>query len=200
LRQTFGGKRGCTAAGSVMTPPRPPWDFCSERRDKPVFKTWLNERLDEIDDPTPDDIALEVQRDNDPAYHEATSAHFGRMILRGQVLQAARARNIPLIEQLTAHDPEMRSLAFRELAYKHGRGREKGDRRPNDLMPIERAVLEDAVFEFKRARTIMRQHYGRWKGAAPTVLEIVAERRGTDPDQLRRFLKEHGSGLKDFAG
>ena len=177
-----------------MTLPRPPWSFRSERRDKPAFKVWLNERLDEIDEPSPDDIALEVQRANDDAYQKAISEYLRQRLRRGTLIRAARERNIPLIEELTARDPELRILAYRELARRHGRGREQGDQRPSDLMPVERAVLEDALMEFKRARVIMRQHYSRWRGGAPAVLEIVAERRGVNLDRLRNFIKEHGSG------
>jgi hypothetical protein len=155
----------------------------------------LNERLDEIDEPSPDDIAREVQQANDDAYHEAVSANLRQRLRRGTLIRAARERNIPLIEELTARAPELRSLAYRELAHRHGHDREQGEARRSDLGPVERVVLEDALVEFKRARAIMREHYSRWRGAAPAVLEVVADRRGVKLDRLQNFIKEHGSKI-----
>jgi len=171
-----------------MSLPRPPWHFrYSERPDRPRFKAWLDLQLDDIY--IPEDMALQVQRDNDPAYEKAVSEGFIESIIktmsREQVIRAARERNIPLIEQLTAHDPVLTSLAIRELAYKRGRGREKGEWRAGDFTP-EFGV---ALIEFRHARAVMKQHYGRWSGAAATVLEIVAERCGIDPERLRKFFR-----------
>jgi hypothetical protein len=142
-----------------MTLPLPPWEFRSQR-DARQFKVWMNKQLDELYEPTPDDIWREVQMVNDEAYVKATMTVLGRRLMRRRVVIAAQDRDFNALNRLTADDPELRNLAFRLLARKRGRGRAKGERRPSDLMPVERVVLQDA--SAKRLRWRSRPNVRAW--------------------------------------
>jgi hypothetical protein len=56
----------------VNLPLRPPWEFRDEK-DRLQFKAWMNQQLDELCEPTFDDICLEEQRMSDPASPQSRS-------------------------------------------------------------------------------------------------------------------------------
>ena len=129
-----------------------------------------------------------IQMANDDAHADAVARYVGGRVKRGRVIQAARNRDVAALERLTANDPELTSLAFRQLAtLRPGRGRKQGEPRPTDLSQLERVVLEDALAEIDRMRHIMMTTWSRWKGTENIAMEIAAERAFVDLEQLIRF-------------
>jgi hypothetical protein len=157
----------------------------------------MNQQLDELCEPTFDDICLEEQRMSDPAYVAAVEKYYTRRLQRGRVIIAAKQRDVHALDRLTANDPALAKLALRVLTNRRGRGRQKGEARPRDLSPSEKALLEDALRDLDRIREICVERWQRWKGTEPIALEIAAERADLDPEQLRNFKKNRARDLRN---
>ena len=174
-----------------MKLPRPPWEFRSES-DVLKFKAWVNRQLDQLDEPTAEDIRRELEMMSDKSYINAVEKGTARTLKRGRVILAARDRDVRALARLTANDPTLKDLAVRVLARVHGRGREKGDARPRDISPIEKDLLEDALCDLEKIRWLCKKHWqGRWKGSVPVAIEIAAERGHVDVYRLINFKKNH---------
>ncbi|MBR1286635.1 hypothetical protein JQ597_31735 [Bradyrhizobium sp. AUGA SZCCT0177] len=150
----------------------------------------MNRQLDEMDEPTAEDIDRYIEMSCDNSYNDAVARRNGRILQRGLVISAARDRNVEAIDRLTANDPELKDLAVRELAHVHGRGREKGEARPRDISAIEKALLGYAIRDLDEIRWVCKKHWqGRWKGSGSIAIEIAAERSHVGVDRLIGFKK-----------
>lgn len=171
-----------------MNSPRPPWEFRSGT-DRLKFKAWVKQLLDQMDEPTAEDIRRDAEMINDAAYNNAVEKEIKRTIKRGRVINAARVRDERALEQLTANDLALKDLALRVAVRKPGRGRKKGEARPGCISPEERDLLEAAVHDLARIRWICKNHWGRWKGIRPVALDIAAERNHVGVERLISFKK-----------
>jgi predicted kinase len=172
-----------------VTLPRPPWEFRSQS-DILKFKAWVNQKLDQMDEPTAEDFRRELEIMNDESYMDAVEKAAARTLKRGRVINAARNRDVRALARLTANDHALKDLAVGVLARVRGRGREKGEARPRDISPIESALLEDAFRDLERIRWLCQKYWqGRWKGSSSVAIEIAAKRGHVDVDQLINFKK-----------
>jgi hypothetical protein len=147
---------------------KPRWD-CRNGADRKALEVWTNARLDELDEPSDDDIAIYIATMTDEKFHDATVKHFGATIRRNRAINK-----------------------FKAMGWKppHGVGRAKGEPRPGDLSDIEKAALEYAADDVESIYRIWRQDFQkRNRGAAPTAIAIAARRAGIDEEQLINFRK-----------
>jgi hypothetical protein len=74
---------------------------------------------------------------------------------------------------------------------KRGRGRRRGERRPNDWSDDEVDVLPYAAEDVIRIRQIWKRLGGQNRGDAnpPTAIGIAARRHGLTEERLRSLLK-----------
>jgi hypothetical protein len=93
------------------------------------------------------------------------------------------------LDKLIGDDHKLRALVLDKLRQR-GRGRKKGERRPNDWTSDERHELEAALKNVERIRQVWRINFGRVnRSEPPTAMEIAAGMYGFDEDDLVRFKK-----------
>src|SRR5262245_5420541 len=115
-----------------MTLPRPPWEFRSQR-DARQCKAWINRQLVALGEHPPEYFVRHFQIVNDEAYIQAVEQAASRQLKRCCLVLAAEQKNFSELDRLTENDRELKNLAFRLLAGRRARGRQKGARRPGDL-------------------------------------------------------------------
>jgi hypothetical protein len=143
----------------------PRWK-CRNRADQKTLERWTNQQLDLIADRPP---AALVQ--NDAEMHRALQA-----LLSDKTL----------FQEHVAH---VRMLLT--IKNKRGRGRRRGERRPNDWSDDEVDVLPYAAEDVIRIRQIWKRLGGQNRGDAnpPTAIGIAARRHGLTEERLRSLLK-----------
>lgn len=62
-----------------MKLPTPPWKFTNVQRQEKEFKDWINQRLDELAEPTEEDLLREVIMQD---YADQEEAYFTKMYRR----------------------------------------------------------------------------------------------------------------------
>jgi hypothetical protein len=163
---------------------KPDW-FCRNEAQRKLFEAWTNARLDEMSEPSVDDLRRDVAMMSDQKFSTTTEENFGQRHKRGRVLIAAKAKDHEALAKL-ADTLELRRLAFRPRQ----RGRARGERRPGDLPAQLKASCAEAAAEVQRIRAVWQRHYDRRnRSHSPTAIEIAARRRAIPEEKLIRFMK-----------
>lgn len=168
------------------------WD-CRNEKEIRYFEYWTNAKLDELFEPSAADIIREQDHTLSPVVHKELS----EQLHRGRLIQAVRSKDQAAVARL-ADTEELKRLAFRVAFEKHGRGREKGEGRPQDYSQHLKAALEEASREIGLIRKIWASEFNgkRNRSNDPTAIDIAARRWGIDPGALINFRKNRSrSGL-----
>jgi hypothetical protein len=163
---------------------KPGW-VCRNAAQLRALEAWTLARLDELSEPTADDIRLEVEMMSDEKYMAMIQNDFAQRLKRGRLILARRAKDWKTVSRL-ADTEELRRLALRPRK----RGRAKGESRPRDLPDFLKALLEYAAMDVEYIRAIWKRDFGkRNRSAAPTAIDIAARRNGVEENQLVNFKK-----------
>lgn len=168
------------------------WD-CRDQKDQEGLEEWTNEQLDAADKDDPLRLLLHKQphdtyrkikmlASRSENYATREQSELRRNLIKS-VRKAIQAQDFQALADMA---PLLRRLG----AKRDPRGREKGERRPDDLPESVREALPHASADVGRIRDIWFHRFGkRNRGADPTAIQIAARRWGIDPSYLEGYKK-----------
>lgn len=107
----------------------PRWD-CRNAADQKRLEEWTIERLNELDEPTAEDLQREIEMNDDEKYIYETRRLISERLTRGAVIVAAKNKDREALTRLLAKSPHLQPLAMRVLLTKKGKGQKRASRAP----------------------------------------------------------------------
>lgn len=180
----------------TMRKPWPVWRgkllkwVCHDGKDQDRFEAWTNAQLDELEQPSADDILHDSVAIFDQHAMAAADKSASDRLRRGRLLLAVRAKDHAAVQRL-ANTEQLTRLALRAALAQRGPGRATGEWRPWDYSPELKCALEDAARDVELVRGVWLRAFGRRnRTMPPTAIEIASRRNGIEhPADLENFRK-----------